>query len=121
MINITMTGEDYEDLVRAKLEARFANERLIDEKYQLQAKLGVYERNRFSPKEKETEVRALLQLLSTYTAVVDRIKLIKAARALTDLGLKEAKDLVEEYFPPKPQLVKNEIPLDVATRVLNGE
>ena len=61
-----------------------------------------------APVEEKTEVTVML------TAAGDKkIEVIKEVRALTDLGLKEAKDLVEGA----PKAVKEGIPKDEAEKV----
>jgi SepF-like predicted cell division protein (DUF552 family) len=70
-----------------KADLNYANKR-VDE---LQARLEKYEpRNKLTPEEIEI-------------GKVNKINAIKAVRARTGLGLKEAKDLVETVYPYVPQ------------------
>ena len=104
--HVTMTLEDYTEMVRRNAEELSAqnvrNSRLHDENYDLKSRfpapaVGVA----------ECTLRDLFQRLSPagmiagQPQVQDKIGAIKIVREITGLGLKEAKDLIEDYFTKK--------------------
>jgi large subunit ribosomal protein L7/L12 len=64
------------------------------------------------PVEEQTEFDVILQSIGE-----KKINVIKAVRALTNLGLKEAKDLVESAPAPVLQAVNKETAADAKTKL----
>ena len=107
MIEVTMTGEDYRELVADGIRQDARNAKLYDENQQLKDELSTVMRN----VERSPETLPIKQLVSVTaiesliaatvgTPLADtfagsKIQMIKHVRAMTGMGLKESKDSVE--------------------------